>query len=41
MRPESELALEECRRVDAPTPTVPTLVLAGKIDRAEVVRWTR
>ncbi|MEX0674676.1 MAG: hypothetical protein WD067_07870 [Gaiellaceae bacterium] len=39
-RPESELALEECRRgVDVPEPAAPTLVLEGKIDQAEVVQW--
>jgi len=41
LRPESELALEECRRgVELAPATVPTLVLEGKIDQAEVVRWT-
>ena len=41
LRPESALALEECRRgLDVPPSTAPTLVLEGKIDPAEVVRWT-
>ncbi|MBD0337922.1 MAG: hypothetical protein ICV67_01360 [Thermoleophilia bacterium] len=40
LRPESELALAECRSgIDVRPPTAPTLVLEGKIDRAEVVRW--
>jgi pimeloyl-ACP methyl ester carboxylesterase len=40
IRPESELALEECRRgIDVPPAAAPTLMLEGKNDPAEVVRW--
>jgi pimeloyl-ACP methyl ester carboxylesterase len=39
-RPESELALAECRRgIDVPSPAAPTLVLEGKNDPAAVVKW--
>jgi pimeloyl-ACP methyl ester carboxylesterase len=42
MRPESQLALEECRRgVHVPEPAAPTLLLEGKIDPAEVAQWAR
>lgn len=38
-RAESELALEESRRAEAPTPHVATLVLEGKIEPSTVVGW--